>query len=269
MDLRTADHEDPYAMAGLAADVLRTGLGIDSIQVGVVLGSGWAAAAPKALASMAMADLPGCTTPVVPGHGGQVQLVRAPSGSTVALFSGRTHLYEGRGVAAVTHVVRTLAAAGASRLILTNGAGSIRPEWTPGTVVLISDHINLTGTTPLVGPRFLDLTQAYDPQLRSLARKVDPTLAEGVYVQFPGPAYETPAEVRMVAAIGGDLVGMSAALETIAAREAGMAVLGLSLVTNAAAGVSAATLAHADVVAAGQAVAPRLRLLLAGILARL
>ena len=152
----------------------------------------------------------------------------------MALFVGsRTHLYEGKGVRQVVHGVRTAAAAGCRAIVLTNGCGD-REEWGPGTPVLISDHINLTATSPLEGPTFVDLTDLYAMRLREIARQVDPSLAEGVYAQFPGPQYETPAEVRMARAFGGDLVGMSTTLEAIAAREAGMEVLGISLVTNLA-----------------------------------
>src|SRR5690606_18496316 len=135
------------------------------------------------------------------------------------------HYYEGRGVRSVVHAVRTAAASGCSTIVLTNGCGGLRPEWAPGTPVLISDHINLTATSPLEGATFVDLTDVYTPRLRELARTIDPSLEEGVYVQFRGPHYETPAEVRMAKVLGGDLVGMSTTLEAIAAREAGMDVL--------------------------------------------
>lgn len=138
-----------------------------------------------------------------------------------------------------------------------------------GTPVLIRDHINLTADTPLRGATFIDMTEAYSARLRDLAKEVDPSLAEGVYVQFRGPAYETPAEVGYAKVIGGDLVGMSTTLETIAAREAGLEVLGISLVTNLAAGISPAPLNHAEVIEAGQAAAPRLAALLSGIVAKL
>ena len=195
--------------------------------------------------------------------GGGVAALRTPTGAIVALFTGRTHLYEGRGVDAVVHGVRTAAAAGATRLVLTNGSGSVRPDWSPGTPVLVRDHINLTGATPLRGPSFVSMSDAYSPRLRSALRSIRPELAEGVYVQFHGPQYETPAEVEYARRIGGDLVGMSTALETIAARDAGMEVLALSLVTNAAAGVTDAPLDHAAVIAAGRAAEPELRGLLA------
>lgn len=260
---------DPYSLAAEAADALRSRLGVEGLDAAIVLGSGWSTAAEglgEVVGEVALADLPGFTAPVVAGHGGAVTALRSPRGQTVALFTGRTHLYEGRGADAVVHGVRTAAAAGAKRLVLTNGCGGLDPAWTPGTPVLLADHINLTGATPLRGPRFVDLTQAYSPALRELARSVDPDLDEGVYVQFHGPAYETPAEVRMAAALGGSLVGMSTALETIAAREAGLEVLGVSLVTNAAAGLSGEPLSHAEVIEAGRQAVPRLRRLLTGLL---
>ena len=261
--------DDPYALAEEAAAALLDRLDVASLDLALVLGSGWANAADglgEPLGSCPLAELPGFAAPVVAGHGGEVRAIRTASGAVVALFTGRTHVYEGRGAAAVVHGVRTAAAAGARTLVLTNGCGGLNPAWPPGTPVLLSDHVNLTGATPLVGPRFVDLTDAYSPRLRELARSVDPTLDEGVYVQFHGPAYETPAEVRMARTLGGDLVGMSTALETIAAREAGVEVLGISLVTNAAAGLSGAPLAHAEVIRAGQDAVPRLRSLLAGLL---
>ena len=185
------------------------------------------------------------------------------------VFLGRTHLYEGHGVDAVVHGVRTAAAAGCRTVVLTNGAGGLDPAWSPGTPVLISDHVNLTATSPLNGARFVDLTDLYSSRLRDLAREVDATLDEGVYVQFPGPHYETPAEIAMVRAIGGRLVGMSTALEAIATREAGLEVLGLSLVTNLAAGVGDQPLDHEEVLAAGRASTGRMGELLAGLLPRL
>lgn len=262
--------DDPYALAAQAADALRSRFGIEHIDLALVLGSGWAQAAEglgEQLDECPLEELPGFSAPVVAGHGGALRLVRTPHGSLAAILTGRTHLYEGRGVAPVVHGVRTAAAAGASTLVLTNGCGGITHA--PGSPVLIADHVNLSGATPLVGPRFIDLTTVYDPALRALARQVDPTLDEGVYCQFHGPAYETPAEVRMARAIGGTLVGMSTALEAVAAREAGLRVLGISLVTNAAAGIVARPLSHAEVVEAGRTAQPRLRSLLGGLLERL
>ncbi len=245
---------------------------IPAVDIAIVLGSGWAGASAglgETIGECPLADLPGFTGPVVAGHGGTLRVIRTAAGKIAALFNGRTHFYEGRGAAAVVHGVRTAAAAGAKIVVLTNGCGGLNPEWTPGTPVLIRDHINLTGATPLEGATFIDLTEAYSPRLREIAHEVDPSLPEGVYVQFRGPQYETPAEVKMAKILGGDLVGMSTTLETIAAREAGLDVLGISLVTNLGAGISPTPLEHAEVIAAGKAAEPRLRGLLAGLLERL
>jgi purine-nucleoside phosphorylase len=184
-------------------------------------------------------------------------------------LGARQHFYQVRDATKVAHGVRMAAAAGCSILVVTNGCGSTRPEVGPGSVVNISDHINFTGATPLEGATFVDLTNAYSPRLRAIAREVDPTLPDGVYIQFTGPQYETPAEVRMATLLGADLVGMSTALETIAARERGMEVLGLSLVTNLGAGIGGDTLNHQEVLDAGQAAGPRISKLLADIVARL
>lgn len=268
--------DDPQLAARTAADAIRGRFEIGPDQpvadLALVLGSGWSAAAGsigEQLDECELAELPGFSAPVVAGHGGKLLLVQTPAGKRALIFTGRTHFYEGRGVEAVVHGVRTAAAAGVSIMVLTNGCGGIRPEWDAGTPVLISDHINLTGATPLRGGTFIDLSEAYSRRLRDLARKVSPGMDEGVYIQFRGPQYETPAEVGMAGNLGADLVGMSTTLETIAAREAGMEVLGLSLVTNQAAGISPTPLSHQEVTAAGQAAAPRLRSLmsdLAGVL---
>ena len=153
--------------------------------------------------------------------------------------------------------------------MLTNGCGGLRPEWQPGTPVLIRDHLNLTAHSPIEGATFVDLTDLYSPRLRALARVVDPALPEGVFAQFRGPHYETPAEVRMARIIGADLVGMSTTLEAIAARQAGLEVLGISLVTNAAAGISDVPLSHQEVIEAGRAAADRCGRLLADIVGRI
>ena len=264
--------QTPEGTAREAAAALLQRFAVPKIDLALVLGSGWSQAADslgEPLGTAPLAAFPGFSAPVVAGHGGDLRLIRTPAGRIAALFTGRTHFYEGRGVEPVVHGVRTAAAAGATAIVLTNGCGGLNPAWRPGTPVLIRDHINLTGATPLRGATFLDLTDAYSQRLRDLAREVDPSLDEGVYVQFRGPQYETPAEVRMAAAIGGDLVGMSTTLETIAAREAGLEVLGISLVTNAAAGISPTPLAHAEVIEAGRAAGPRLRDLLCGLVARL
>lgn len=255
-----------------AAVELRSRFGIDEVPVAIALGSGWAGAAAglgEVVGEVPLAELTGFRAPTVPGHGTAVRLVRAPSGQIAALFTGRNHLYEGVGVAAAVQHVRLAAALGARVTVLTNGAASLRPDWGPGTIAVISDHLNLTGATPLVGPQFVDLTDAYDPRLRGLARGLEPALVEAVYCQFHGPAYETPAEVRMAARLGADLVGMSTAIETIAARALGMDVLALSLVTNHAAGIAKEPLSHAEVIAAGTNAEPGLRHLLQELLVQL
>ncbi|QDP98638.1 purine-nucleoside phosphorylase [Microlunatus elymi] len=265
--------EDPQPTAERAAEVARgrlnfAGHGVERTDLALVLGSGWAAAADgvgEVLASCDLAELPGFRRPVVAGHGGALRLVRTPNGKSALIFTGRTHFYEGHGVEAVVHGVRTAAALGATAVLLTNACGGLNPAWSPGTPVLITDHINLTGQSPLRGATFIDLTEVYSRRLRDLAHQVAPELPEGVYVQFRGPQYETPAEVRMAGILGGDLVGMSTTLEAIAAREAGMEVLGLSLVTNPAAGIAPEPLNHAEVVQAGRDATDRLRELLRGL----
>jgi purine-nucleoside phosphorylase len=255
-----------------AAEALRARFEIPSLDLALVLGSGWSGAASglgETIGECDLADLPGFAKPIVAGHGGSLRVIRTSAGKIAALFNGRTHFYEGRGTGPVVHGVRTAAAAGATTVVLTNGCGGLNPSWAAGTPVLIRDHINLTGATPLEGATFIDLTEAYSPRLRAVAHEVEPGLAEGVYVQFRGPQYETPAEVQMAKILGGDLVGMSTTLETIAAREAGMEVLGISLVTNLGAGISPTPLEHGEVIAAGKAAEPRLRGLLAGLLQRL
>ena len=260
--------EDATMLAHDAATFLKDHFGTERIDIALVLGSGWSSGAEhlgEAIGEIELGEVPGFSRPVVSGHGGMLLLRRTASGKVAAVLTGRTHYYEGRGVAPVVHGVRTAAAWGASVLVLTNGCGGLNPNWAPGTVVLLKDHINLTGDTPLVGATFVDLTEAYSKRLRDLAHSVAPELPEGVYVQFRGPQYETPAEVRMAGILGGDLVGMSTALETIAAREVGLEVLGLSLVTNAAAGLSETNLDHTEVLQAGRDAGPRLAELLAGI----
>jgi purine-nucleoside phosphorylase len=263
--------DDPYALAQQAAQTLRTKTGVPTHQVALVMGSGWVPAAEMlgtTTAEFPVTDLPGFHAAAVAGHAGTLRSVKV--GDRHALvFLGRTHLYEGLGVAAVVHAVRTAVAAGASVVVLTNGCGGLKPAYVPGQPVLISDHINLTATSPIVGPHFVDLTDLYSNRLRALCREADPTLDEGVYVQFPGPHYETPAEIGMVRAIGGDLVGMSTTLEAIAAREAGAEVLGISLVTNLAAGMTGEPLNHEEVLAAGNAAATRMGGLLSDVLTRL
>ena len=252
-----------------AADAIAAATGIDRHDVAVVLGSGWVPAADligTTVAELSFVDLPHFTAPAVEGHAGKVRSVDA-NGTRVLVFLGRTHLYEERGVDAVTHIVRTAHAAGCRTIVLTNGCGGLDPSWSPGTPVLIRDHINLTGTTPLHGAHFVDLTDLYSARLRALAQEIEP-LPEGVYAQFPGPMYETPAEIQMVRVIGGTLVGMSTALEAIVARSLGMEILGLSLVTNLAAGM-AGPLNHEEVLDAGRAAATRMGSLLGQLIPKL
>jgi purine-nucleoside phosphorylase len=250
---------DPATIAETAAQDLVTALG-GGAEVAIVMGSGWAPAAdafgpPEA--SVGIGELPGFAAPTAVGHGGSVRAVRVGDRRAL-LFLGRTHLYEGRGVDAVVHNVRTAAAAGVRTVVLTNAAGGLAPDHRIGQPVVISDHLNLTARSPLVGATFVDLTDLYSRRLRALARELDPTLTEGVYAALPGPHYETPAEIRMLQVLGADLVGMSTALEAIAARAAGLEVFGLSMVTNAAAGITGEALDHREVLDAGRAAAGRL-----------
>jgi purine-nucleoside phosphorylase len=257
-------------LATEAAAIIAEKSGVASHDVALVMGSGWLPAVDalgEATAELATTDLPGFAPPAVQGHAGKVRSVRAGD-KNLLVFLGRTHFYEGRGVAAVVHGVRTAAAAGCRTIVLTNGCGGLDESWQPGTPVLISDHINLTATSPIEGAHFVDLTDLYSSRLRALCKQIEPSLDEGVYVQFPGPHYETPAEIRMVRAIGGNLVGMSTVLEAIAAREAGMEVLGISLVTNLAAGITGEPLNHAEVLEAGNAAASRMGELLGAIVPR-
>ena len=267
----TGDHPG-FAEARQAAAALAEATGVARHRIAVVLGSGWGGAAEligETTHTVPTAELPGFAAPSVPGHNPTVRSVRLKDGSQALVFGSRTHYYEHRDAGAVAHTVRTAAAAGAETVVLTNGCGSLVPEWGPGTPVLVADHLNLTGATPLVGAEFVDLTDLYSPRIRAIAREVDPSLPEGVYAQFPGPQYETPAEVRYAKAIGGDLVGMSTALDAIAARHAGLEVFGMSLVTNAAAGFSGEPLSHDEVVQAGRDAGPRISALLAGIIDRI
>lgn len=263
-------NNDAHAIAAQAADAIRA-QGIESISYGLTLGSGWGGAAEllgEKIAEISASDIPGFSTSGVAGHSGTLSFIRLESGNIAMVLGARTHLYEGKGVAAVAHGVRVAAQLGAKVMILTNGCGSTVEEWGPGTAVLLRDHINLTATSPIEGAHFVDLTDAYSPRLREIAKSIE-DLPEGVYAQFRGPHYESPAEVKMARILGADLVGMSTTLETIAAREAGMEVLGMSLVTNHAAGISAQPLSHAEVLEAGQAAAPRLASLLSNIVKKL
>lgn len=262
---------DPQEVAADAAAGIRAHAGGGSFEVAVVLGSGWAPAAAQLgepTHVIPMADIPGFTPPTASGHGGQILTLQA-GGLRVLVMLGRIHAYEGHDLRHVVHPIRTAAAAGVRTVVLTNAAGGLRPDFEVGQPVLISDHLNLTARSPLVGAQFVDLVDAYSPRLRSLARSVDAELADGVYAGLPGPHYETPAEIRMLRTLGADLVGMSTVHETIAARAAEMEVLGISLVTNLAAGITGEPLSHDEVLAAGRQSATRMGSLLVEVLAKL
>lgn len=242
---------------------------------GIVLGSGLGGLADEIDAETVVpySAIPHMPAPTAKGHAGELVLGRL-DGRAVAALRGRVHLYEGYTPADVVFAVRLLAALGATVLILSNAAGGLNSAFQRGDLMLLTDHLNLTGTNPLVGPnderlgpRFPDMSQVYDPALRGLAeeagRAAGMPLHTGVYAGVLGPSYETPAEIRMIRALGADAVGMSTVLEAIAARHAGMRVLGIAVITNAATGLDAAaadgrTLSHEDVLAAAAAVGPRL-----------
>ena len=270
---------DPYAAAQASAERLAQVSGWAAHDAAVVLGSGWQPAADALgapAAEFSLSELGGFPQPTVAGHAPVARSVQVGP-VRVLVYLGRTHLYEGHPVDAVVHGVRTAAAAGCRVIVLTNASGGINESYQVGQPVLLSDHLNLTGRSPLAGPepppgyasRFTDLTGLYSPRLRALARQADPSLAEGVYAALLGPHYETPAEIRMLRTAGADMVGMSTALEAIAARHRGAEVLAISLITNPAAGLSPAGLDHAEVLAAGQASAKRVGALLAHVIPRL
>ena len=272
-------HPDPFSLADEAAAALAECTGQATHDAVVVLGSGWAAAADglgEVLADVALDDLPGFPAPTVAGHRNSALSV-AVGDTTTLVLGGRSHLYEGHPVSTVVHGVRTAIAAGCRVAVLTNAAGGLNPAWPVGQPVVLCDQLNLTGTSPMAGPppppdrpaRFVDLTEAYSMRLRKLAHDVDSSLPEGIYAGLLGGAYETPAEVRMLGGLGADLVGMSTVLETIAARHLGTEVLGISLVTNAAAGMGNENLDHAEVLEAARAAGPRMLALLRGVLERL
>jgi purine-nucleoside phosphorylase len=256
--------------ASAAARALAEAVGVPRHDVALVLGSGWHDAVDGFAQSgpdVPVAALPGFEKPGAAGHGAVVRSLRAGENRVLA-FTGRTHYYEARDVEAVAHGVRTAAAAGCRAVVLTSASGGIRDDLAVGDLVLVSDHINLTGASPLTGAQFLDLTDLYSPRLRELCREIDPAPAEGVYAGYWGPNYETPAEIRAYRALGADVVGMSTVLEAIAARAAGLAVLAVSLVANRAAGLGG-RLDHADVLATAAASVERMRAFLTAVLPRL
>jgi purine-nucleoside phosphorylase len=260
--------DQPTRLADLTAAVhARTSM---VPEVGIVLGSGLGGLADDLVnaVSIPFADLPGWPAATAPGHAGRL-LLGELAGRLVVMLQGRFHLYEGNDPGLVVQPVLLFHALGARVVVLTNAAGGLDPSFGPGTLMVMRDHINLTGRNPLMGPnadelgpRFPDMTDAWSPRLRErlhaagVAEAVD--LAEGVYVGLTGPTYETPAEVRMLAGLGGHAVGMSTVLECIAARWVGLEVCGVSLVTNAGAGYSGQPLSHEEVLEAGLEAGPRL-----------
>jgi xanthosine phosphorylase len=247
-------------------------------RVGLILGSGLGEIASRIADATAIdyGDLPGFPRPGVEGHAGRLLLGRL-AGVPTACLQGRVHLYEGVPASAVNVLPRTLKALGCETLILTNAAGSLRPEIEPGSIALIDDHINLLGQNPLagandatIGPRFFDLTEVYDRGLRERARAVAARLGiplrSGVYLATLGPSFETPAEIRAFRALGAELVGMSTVPEAISARHCGLEVLGFSIVTNLAAGLAQGTLSHEDTLAQAAKAAEQLGRLLEGLL---
>ncbi|PRB05392.1 purine-nucleoside phosphorylase [Microbacterium sp. MYb64] len=263
---------DPFAIAAEAASDIHRLTGVERHDIAVTLGSGWGKAAEligETVATIPATEVTGFSKPALEGHVGTLRSIVTPGGKNVLVIGARTHYYEGHGVRRVVHSVRTAAATGAATMVLTNGAGGIRETWKPGQPVLISDHLNLTADSPLEGATFIDLTDLYSARLRDLARTIDPSLDEGVYTQFRGPHYETPAEVQMAKAMGGHIVGMSTALEAIAARQAGMEILGFSLITNLAAGIQKTPLSHAEVIEAGREAEPVISDLLARVIGAL
>lgn len=261
--------QTPTTLATAAAQDIARLTGVDQHDIAVTLGSGWKSAAEhlgETIADIPAQEVTGFRASPVQGHTGTLRSIRMNDGTRVLVLGARTHFYEGHGVAATVHGVRTAAAAGVKTMILTNGAGSVDPDRTPGDAVLITDHINLTAQSPLVGATFVDLTDLYSQRLRDIAHTVAPDLGEAIYMQLTGPHYETPTEVKMLRSLGGDIVGMSTALEAIAAREAGVEVLGLSLITNLAAGIQHGALSHQEVLDTGKNAEATLGPLLAKIL---
>jgi len=265
-------YKDPIGTAENAAKELRKITKKEKHDVALVMGSGWISAA-EALEipthEFSVTDLPGFPAPTVSGHGGKVRSYNLNNSINALVFLGRTHFYEGLGMEPVVHAVRTAVKAGCRAIVLTNACGGINTDYKVGQPVIIKDHISLTAASPLIGADFVDLTDLYSKRLREIVKAEDSTLAEGVYVHWRGPAYETPAEIKMMRTLGADLVGMSTVPEAIAAHALGAEILAISLVTNAAAGVTGEKLNHAEVIAAGKAAADQMGKLLARILPKL
>jgi purine-nucleoside phosphorylase len=250
-----------------------------SVHGAVVLGSGLGLFADTLQNAVAIdyAEIPHFHPSTVPGHAGRLVVGEAASGLIIACMQGRFHYYEGHPMEAVVFPIRALRQLGAEFLLVTNAAGGVNPDFKPGTLMLIADHINLMGLNPLLGAnpdflgvRFPDMSEAYSKPLRQLAQQVageqDCGLESGVYIALSGPSYETPAEIRMLRTLGADAVGMSTVPEVIAANHMGMRVLGISCITNPAAGISPHKLSHQDVMDTAEQVKPRFVRLLQGIL---
>ena len=258
----------PFDLAAEAAAAIRQRIGTERLDALVVLGTGLGPVAPLLDAvgpPVDLLELPGFSTPTGIGHVARAWAIDM-AGRRVLVVGGRVHLYEGRSPDEVVHLVRSAVLAGCSTVALTASAGGIHPDYVPGELVLIADHLNLTGRSPLSGlpadhpsgTPFVDLTHAWSPELRVAARRADPSLREGVYAQLPGPHLETPAEIRMLRTLGADLVGMSTVLEAIAARHLGAHVVGVAVVSNPAAGLGAGPLTVEQIKAGAASAVPRL-----------
>jgi purine-nucleoside phosphorylase len=259
-----------------AHDAVRQHLGGRAPELAIVLGSGLGHLAERVTDAVHISydQIPGFPLPTVKGHAGEL-VAGSFAGRTVVMQSGRFHMYEGHSADICALPVRVFAELGVRTLIVTNAAGGIRRSFTAGTLMLIADHLNLTGRNALIGEalpneeRFPDMSEAYDRGLREQARRVAVDrgilLEEGVYAGLSGPNYETPAEVRMLAALGDDAVGMAAGVEVVTARARGIRCLGISTVTNAAAGISEQPLSHAEVMEAADRVKDHLAALVEGV----
>lgn len=253
---------DEAVLVQAAATALRTRLGdaLDGLKLGMVLGSGLKEFGREVQAAVEVpfGEVPGWPVPKVEGHGGSL-LVGKVGGTKVACLTGRVHLYEGWRPVEIVRAVRTLRTLGCPAFLLTNAAGGMADDMAAGDLMVLADHLNLTGMSPLTGPhepafgpRFPDQTHVYSPRLRQLLSSCGARVRPGVYAGWLGPTYETPAEVRMLKALGADAVGMSTVHEAIALNAMGAEIVGLSLITNLAAGISDSPLSHDEVVAAGK-----------------
>ena len=268
-------YSGPLQAAVQAAAEIAERTGFATHDIALVMGSGWVTAVDalgKSKYECNAEELTGFLPPAVEGHSGKVRSYEIEDGGKkvrALVFLGRTHLYEGKGMEPVVHGVRTAVKAGCKVILLTNACGGINTNYKVGQPVLIRDHISLTAATPLVGATFVDLTDLYSKRLRAIVKSADSSLEEGVYVHWRGPTYETPAEILMMRGMGADLVGMSTVPEAIAAHALGAEVLAISLVTNAAAGVTGEKLNHEEVIAAGKAAASRMGALIKSVIPNL